>query len=137
MRQLTIQTFIYYLIYSNTRKIFQKILPRMFLEAWFLLWFNMRFKAWFPLYVNVKKCETILLTEVHRNRNIFQKNIPHILSNLSHEVTWSWNQKFGISRSWDIFHYRMSKNMRKTYDVNILFKWNWTTKAENWQSFWK
>ena len=75
MRQLTIQTFIYYLIYSKTRKKNRKILPRMFL------------KAWFPLYVNVRKCETILLTEVHRNGNIFQKNIPDILSNLSHEVT--------------------------------------------------
>ena len=42
MRQLTIQTFIYYLIYSGARNVFPKIMQRIL------------FKAWCPLTIFVK-----------------------------------------------------------------------------------
>ena len=59
------------------------------------------------------------LIQVNPNGNIFQKIIPHILSNLSPEITWSWNWDFLTLRSWDNFSL---KSMCKTNEVNILLK---------------
>lgn len=82
---------------------------------------------------------SVLLIEENPNENIFQKIIPYILSNFSHEIKWSWNQNFLIPKSLDNFSL---KNMYKTYDLNVLFKRNWKiiTSGEIWGSgpeFWK
>ena len=45
----------------------------------------------------------ILSTQVNTNRNIFQKSIPHILLNLSHEITGFGNENFGFQDHEAIF----------------------------------
>ena len=93
---LTTQRFIYYLIRSGVRKPFCKIMQHIYHKAWFSLWFNMRYHERRFLW-------DYSLTQVTSNGNMFQKNIPHVLSNLLHKITRSLIQNFVISRSWDNF----------------------------------
>ena len=103
-KKLTIQIFFYYLIDWGTRKVFNKIMQHISLRLgchYGLTWDNLRQFFW-----------------DHFCGNIFQKIIPHILSNLSNEITWSWNQNCVISRSWDNFS---SMDAKKHV-------WNWWPK---------
>ena len=93
---LTTQRFIYYLIRSGVRKPFCKIMQHIYRKAWFSLWFNMGYHERRFLW-------DYSLTQVTSNGNMFQKNIPHVLSNLLHKITRSLIQNFVISRSWDNF----------------------------------
>ena len=72
-----------------------------------------------------------MATHVFSNKkNIFQTIIPHILLNLSHEVTWSWNENHQL-----ILHQRIPIKLGKICAVNVLFKRNRTGEAENHKHF--
>ena len=64
------------------------------------------------------------LTRVNPNEDIFQKLIPHVLSNISHKITWSWNQMFLISKSWDNF----STKDDEKHEANVYRKSNFWKK---------